>query len=208
MFYYERCFFGYVARPGGEICWFANPPHAHELGHRELSLLSATEWKRQLINFYRLDSSPAREIIESSYEPIIASNQYLMPAIEAWRNDSMLIIGDAAHAPASATGQGASLAIEDAAVLARCLRDAPDVSHAFASYEGLRRPRTERVVALGREANRAKPSGGSGRALPDDVLAKVIQRNATKEFWQSQSWLFDYHIDWDERMRPADRGAA
>lgn len=200
MFYYERCFFGYVARPGGEICWFANPPFDRELSNHELSLISASEWKRRLVGDYRLDSSPAREIIEGSYGPIAASNQYLMPRIEAWRNNSILIIGDAAHAPASATGQGASLAIEDAVVLALCLRDAPSVSQAFAGYEDLRRPRAERVVALGREANRTKPSAGARHVLTERVLAEVIRRNATEEFWRSQSWLFDHHIDWDERV--------
>ncbi|MGH3828142.1 MAG: FAD-dependent monooxygenase [Pseudonocardiaceae bacterium] len=40
--------------------------------------------------------------------------------------DRMVIIGDTAHAAALATGQGASMALEDAVVLAKALRDMPD----------------------------------------------------------------------------------
>ena len=40
----------------------------------------------------------------------------------------MAIIGDAAHATAPSAGQGAALALEDAAIVAQCLRDAPDAT--------------------------------------------------------------------------------
>jgi 2-polyprenyl-6-methoxyphenol hydroxylase-like FAD-dependent oxidoreductase len=198
MFYYPSCFFGYVASPDGEICWFANPPYSREMSPEELRVITSAEWKRRLVEGFHLDSSPAREIIEHSYGKIIASNQYLMPRIDIWRNDRMLIIGDAAHAPASATGQGASLAVEDAVMLARCLRDSSTISGAFAAYEGLRRERVERVVMLGRKTNSTKPSAMRQDALSDDTISEIIARNSTAKYWKSQSWLFDYHIDWVE----------
>jgi len=34
-----------------------------------------------------------------------------------------VLVGDAVHAPSNSTGQGASLAMESAVQLARCLRD-------------------------------------------------------------------------------------
>jgi 2-polyprenyl-6-methoxyphenol hydroxylase-like FAD-dependent oxidoreductase len=37
----------------------------------------------------------------------------------------MIVIGDAAHATSPSSGQGASMAIEDAVVLAKCVRDLP-----------------------------------------------------------------------------------
>ena len=73
----------------------------------------------------------------------------------------MVIVGDAAHATSPSSGQGASMAIEDAVVLAKCLRDLPDVSRAFAAYEQLRRERVERVVAQERGPAAAKPPGAS-----------------------------------------------
>jgi 2-polyprenyl-6-methoxyphenol hydroxylase-like FAD-dependent oxidoreductase len=39
------------------------------------------------------------------------------------RADNTDVIGDAAHAPSPSSGQGASMAIEDAVVLAKALRE-------------------------------------------------------------------------------------
>jgi salicylate hydroxylase len=62
------------------------------------------------------------------------------------------LLGDAAHPVLPFLAQGAALAIEDAAVLARCLQQSPDdISHAFRRYEGLRR---RRVARTQREAQR------------------------------------------------------
>ena len=66
--------------------------------------------------------------------------------LPTWSNGAMIVIGDAAHAASPATTQGASLAIEDAIVLAQCLRDVPGLAAALATYEHLRRSRVERVV--------------------------------------------------------------
>jgi 2-polyprenyl-6-methoxyphenol hydroxylase-like FAD-dependent oxidoreductase len=52
----------------------------------------------------------------------------------------MIVIGDAAHAPTPASGQGASLSMEDGVMLAQCLRDLPDPERAFARFEALRGP--------------------------------------------------------------------
>ncbi|HET6753767.1 MAG TPA: FAD-dependent monooxygenase [Jiangellaceae bacterium] len=51
--------------------------------------------------------------------------------LPAWHNGRMIVIGDAAHAPSPTSGQGASLSVEDAVVLAKCLRDLPSPQAAF-----------------------------------------------------------------------------
>jgi 2-polyprenyl-6-methoxyphenol hydroxylase-like FAD-dependent oxidoreductase len=52
----------------------------------------------------------------------------------------VLAIGDAAHGTSPQLGQGANLALIDAVVLAHVLRREPNVDHAIARYEALRRP--------------------------------------------------------------------
>jgi salicylate hydroxylase/6-hydroxynicotinate 3-monooxygenase len=44
--------------------------------------------------------------------------------------------------------QGAATAMEDAAVLARCLEEEADIARAFKLYEAHRKPRTSRVQAI------------------------------------------------------------
>ncbi|WP_435867275.1 FAD-dependent monooxygenase, partial [Streptosporangium canum] len=57
----------------------------------------------------------------------------IMPKVPHWYRDRMVLVGDSVHAPSSSSGQGASLAMESAIQLARCLRDLPDVAGAFAA---------------------------------------------------------------------------
>jgi FAD-dependent urate hydroxylase len=60
------------------------------------------------------------------------------------------------HVTSPNSGQGASMAVEDALVLAKCLRDIPDTEGAFAAYERLRRECVEKVVAYSRRIGQSK----------------------------------------------------
>jgi 2-polyprenyl-6-methoxyphenol hydroxylase-like FAD-dependent oxidoreductase len=106
----------------------------------------------------------------------------------------MVIVGDAAHAPSPTSGQGASLAAEDAVVLAKCLRDLPDIPEALATYEGLRRKRVERIVAQAARTSSAKTPGPLGRILRDLTLPLVFKLLVTD---RSMAWIYDHDIDWD-----------
>ena len=67
-----------------------------------------------------------------------------------WSDGKVVLLGDAAHPMTPYMAQGAATAIEDAAVLARCL-DAvggEDVESALRRYEAHRKPRTSVVQAI------------------------------------------------------------
>jgi salicylate hydroxylase/6-hydroxynicotinate 3-monooxygenase len=61
-----------------------------------------------------------------------------------------VLLGDACHPMTPYMAQGAATAIEDAAVLARCLAAAAgdDVEGAFRRYEAHRKPRTSLIQAI------------------------------------------------------------
>jgi 2-polyprenyl-6-methoxyphenol hydroxylase-like FAD-dependent oxidoreductase len=103
----------------------------------------------------------------------------------------MLIIGDAAHAPSPSSGQGASMAMEDALVLAGCLRDAAAVPDAFVSYERERRQRVERIVAQGARSGGSKIPGRFGRVARDVMLRLMLRYFVTE---QSLAWMYDYRV--------------
>ena len=113
----------------------------------------------------------------------------------------MVIIGDAAHAPSPTSGQGASMAAEDAVVLAKCLRDLPDIPQALAAYERLRRKRVERIVAQGARTNSSKTPGPVGRVVRDLLLPVVFKVLVTD---RSQAWIYDHHVDWDAPAVPLE----
>lgn len=66
----------------------------------------------------------------------------------------MTLLGDAAHPMLTSLGQGAAIAIEDAAVLAHCLAtiDAPQA--ALRAYENRRRDRARAMVETSRALSR------------------------------------------------------
>jgi FAD-dependent urate hydroxylase len=195
----RRAFFGYTVSPSGEIWWFANPPSARELTRAELAATTTEQWKRWLIDLFADDASPAVEIIEATTGELPATNQYDVPSVPTWHRGPMVIVGDAAHATSPASGQGASMAIEDAVVLAKCLRDLPDIRQAFAAYERLRRERVERVVAQGARSSSGKAAGPIARVLRDLMLPVILKRVASGGE-KSLAWMYDYHIDWDEKV--------
>ncbi|CAM5358773.1 3-hydroxybenzoate 6-hydroxylase OS=Afipia felis OX=1035 GN=mhbM PE=4 SV=1 [Afipia felis] len=75
---------------------------------------------------------------------------YEVPA-GAFAKDRIAMLGDAAHAMLPFAAQGAAMAIEDAAVLARCIETQPgDVAAALRQYERLRRTRVAQVQRASR----------------------------------------------------------
>src|SRR6202048_1064326 len=68
-------------------------------------------------------------------------------SLERWSEGNVTLLGDACHPMTPYMAQGAAMAIEDAAVLSRCLKDVDrdGVAAAFRRFEATRKPRTSRV---------------------------------------------------------------
>lgn len=108
----------------------------------------------------------------------------------------MIVIGDAAHAASPAADQGASMALEDAVMLAKSLRDLPDLGLAFAAYDQLRRNRVDRVVA--------DSAAMTGPAMPDQAQRAQENRRTRERHAHSRPepppWMYDYPLAWDLRV--------
>jgi salicylate hydroxylase/6-hydroxynicotinate 3-monooxygenase len=72
--------------------------------------------------------------------------------LATWSRDRVCLLGDACHPMTPYMASGAAMALEDAAVLARCLVEIDDVAEAFRVYEATRKPRASTVQA-GSSAN-------------------------------------------------------
>src|SRR5690606_16288634 len=68
------------------------------------------------------------------------------PVAPVWGKGALVLLGDAAHPTLPFMAQGASLALEDAWVLADALAGAPDRAEALDLYQGTRAGRARRVV--------------------------------------------------------------
>jgi FAD-dependent urate hydroxylase len=190
----KHAFFGYQVFDETSAIWFVNLPHAEPLSAAQAQQTPASEWLPLLADKFADDRTPAARLI-SRTDPadlLIVGSMEKMPRVPVWSRGRMVLVGDSAHAPSSSSGQGASLAIESAIDLARCLRDLPH-DRAFAAYETLRRPRVERVIKETTRKNSSKTAGPVGRVL-FALAMRIFTRLAKPE---KMAWMFDYRIDWN-----------
>jgi len=192
----RRAFFGWVKAPDGTVWWFANPPAAEEPDPRELAAIPAEAWRARLLALFADDRIPAVDLIRATESVFTGWITYDLPPVPVWQDGRAVIIGDAAHAISPSAGQGASMAIEDAVVLAQCLRDHDDPSAALARYEELRRDRVERVRRQGRRNGSGKTVGPVGR-LVRDLGMPLAMRHLFAHGRDPLRWMWDYHIDWE-----------
>jgi len=194
MVFGKRAFFGYQVFDDGLAVWFANLPHSHPMTTAEAQALGAEEWLRLLGEAFAKDRSPALELLRrtASADLVITGPMENMPTVPTWSRGRTVLVGDSAHAASSSSGQGASLAVESAVQLARCLRDLPH-REALAAYEQLRRPRVERVIAAAARTNGNKAAGPLGRVLRD--LTMPLAMKVVKP--EKMAWQYGYRIDWD-----------
>jgi FAD-dependent urate hydroxylase len=196
MIFGKRAFFGYVLAPSGEVWWFANIPRRDEPARGEAEAITAAQWQARLAALYAADAGPAARLVEASDTAGIskASPIHSIPHLPFWHNGRMIVIGDAAHAPTPTSGQGASLSIEDAIVLARCLRDLPTPEVAFTRFQALRRPRAERIIKQAARINSSKTATPLTRILRDATLPAIMKMAANSK---QATAAYRYHIDWD-----------
>ena len=72
--------------------------------------------------------------------------------LDTWTRGRITLLGDACHPMTPYMASGAAMALEDAAILGRCLENMSSIEDAFRIYEATRKPRTSAVQA-GSSAN-------------------------------------------------------
>jgi len=137
--------FGILPMGQGRICWYAtrNGP---------ASQADAPEGRKSEVQSLFQDWHDPIPALIAATPPgdIIKNNASDRRPLKRWGEGRVTMLGDAAHPITPNVGQGACMAIEDAACLAKCLAGSGGVVPAFRSYEGLRQPRTARITRQAR----------------------------------------------------------
>ncbi|MEP6799550.1 MAG: FAD-dependent monooxygenase, partial [Lapillicoccus sp.] len=165
----RHAFFGAHATPAGDVVWFVNEPRV-KISLEERTTRSDEQWRRHLAGLAQDDVGPFQELITDGELELSGDNTYDLGHVPNWHRGRLVILGDAAHAPAPSSGQGASMALEDAVVLAASLQGATSVPSALAAFESTRRARVERIVAVGARSSSSKTAGPVGRVFQDAAL--------------------------------------
>jgi salicylate hydroxylase len=118
---------------------------------------------------------------------------FTVPDGGQWTDGAVALLGDAAHAMLPFAAQGAGMAIEDAAVLAKCLGETqndggPTIATAMQSYARARRSRVSRVLRAARQAGRIYHLTGPA-AYARDLAIKAM---GPKRMLARQDWIYDW----------------
>lgn len=98
------------------------------------------------------------------------------PPMRRWSEGRVTLLGDACHPTLPFLAQGAAMAVEDGAVLARCLAQGSDVAASLARYESLRRERTARIQAGSRRNATLFHLRGIRASLRNLVIGRMSRR--------------------------------
>jgi 2-polyprenyl-6-methoxyphenol hydroxylase-like FAD-dependent oxidoreductase len=137
--------FGQVPMSGGKVYWFAtrNLP--------ERSTDPRVGSRSRLLEFFGAWHPPISALIEATpEEAILQTDIHDRPPLKRWSDGRVTLLGDAAHPMTPNLGQGACQALEDAAVIARCLGGGADATSALREYESKRLARANRIVVMSR----------------------------------------------------------
>jgi len=118
---------------------------------------------------------------------------FTIPDGGEWTAGAIALLGDAAHAMLPFAAQGAGMAIEDAAVLARCLgerigENAAGIPAALKNYAQLRRSRVARVQRAARQSGRIYHLRGPA-AYARDLAIKAM---GARRMLARQDWIYDW----------------
>jgi salicylate hydroxylase len=109
---------------------------------------------------------------------------------KGWAQGSICLVGDSAHPTLPFLAQGANMAIEDAAVMARCLSLQDTASEAFAQFENLRWQRTADIV--NRSSDNAKRFHNPQLSDFDKAVDYVSAEWEPEKVRRRYDWLFEY----------------
>ena len=120
---------------------------------------------------------------------------FTVPDGGEWTQGAIALLGDAAHAMLPFAAQGAGMAIEDAAVLAKCVSETqheggPTMAAAMQRYARQRRGRVARVQRAARRNGWIYHLTGPA-ALARDLAIKAM---GARRMLARQDWIYDWRV--------------
>ncbi|MEE4025022.1 FAD-dependent monooxygenase [Gordonia sp. PKS22-38] len=125
------------------------------------------------------DFHPEATALLDACGEVMKSALYVRDPLESWTNSQGVLLGDACHPMMPFMAQGAGQAIEDAAVLARCLATGDDTATAVFRYQETRRERTAAIQRGSRSNEWLKEAGNGDWVYEYDAWSEPLGGTAT-----------------------------
>jgi salicylate hydroxylase len=180
----KRGVFIYLPAPDGTVWWTAQvsskQPPATVLAAKGVATTDLAELFR---------SEPqAAAILERTTAIRAANLGHTLKPVTRRYDDRTVLVGDASH-PAGA-GQGASMALEDAVILARRLADNGTIPQALAAFDAERQPRAGKMARMEAKNRDAKTAGPIAARMREVIMPHVFSR-----FYEGATgWLYDFDL--------------
>jgi len=155
---------------GGELLNFVGLVETNEIS--EESWIARFPWEKLKQEFTGWNSEIQAIIEAADRDECYRWSLYFRPPVDNWSSARVTLLGDSVHATLPYLAQGAAMAIEDGAVLARSLAMEPDIARALQLYQRNRINRTAKIVN-GSTANR----GLYHAADPNHIRSYFQQRD-------------------------------
>jgi salicylate hydroxylase len=173
--------FIYLPAPDGTVWWTAQvsasapPADPAAVGVPELTTLFGGE-------------AQAAALLQAATSVRTANLGHVLKPVTRRHDGRIVLIGDAAH-PVGA-GQGASISLEDAVVLARHLAAAGTdaIPAALAAFDAERQPRAGKLAGMETRNRDAKTAGPIATRMREVIMPHTFNR-----FYENATgWLYDY----------------
>lgn len=190
----KKAFFAHYAMSSGKKIWWSDV-RIPENSIKEKLAIPNDQWKDILLNLHDADDDLFKKLVESTKDKFLRLPISDLPSLPNWHHGSICLTGDAAHAVVPHAGQGASLSLESAIILAKCIRDIPDIEKAFTTYENIRRNRVEMINKLSRKnVNLFAPKNPIQswfRKLVVSLISPMVMK-------KRRGIVYGYKIDWND----------
>ncbi len=170
--------FGIVPLKGNHVYWFATMSAPQD--DAKMRNFGVADLRRNFQHYHE----PVVDILEHTTDEQLLWNDILdFKPVKHYAFGNVVLAGDAAHAMTPNLGQGAGMAIEDAAVLTFCLSDSATAEEAFRRFESMRQKRVSSIVTGAFQLGRIAQSNSL-------LLSKL--RN--KLFRMMPSWVGEWQM--------------
>ncbi|NEQ19706.1 MAG: monooxygenase, partial [Microcoleus sp. SIO2G3] len=168
--------FGFMMLGKGRMYWYAAA--TARLAQPDAPVVSRKELETMFQDWF----ASVPELITTTDEAnILTTDLYDRVPTQPWSKQNITLLGDAAHPMLPTMGQGACTALEDAFVVAKCLKEQANPTAAFQQYQSERFPRMKLIVEQSLRAGKMgeldNPFGVALRNIFMKLMSSTISNN-------------------------------
>ncbi|KAK4871100.1 hypothetical protein LT330_000337 [Penicillium expansum] len=175
----------HVSEPGDSLAWWSTYEIEECPDRKTLDMVDVTRQLRERHAYWK------EPVVKKVIQSLQVENMYptwTLPALPTWELDGVVLVGDAAHALPSSSGQGSSQALEDvealALFLAHYLHALPDevtpkakknaIKAAASQYVSLRQPHVNAILESAQKTQNSKREMGILKEYSMYAMMKIM----------------------------------